>query len=41
MVPSEASIDKMQGGVKFASSLVLTCQSVNWDDSQVNFAPQC
>ena len=37
----EPSIDKMQRGVKLASSLVLACQSVNWDDSQVNFAPQC
>ena len=25
--------DKMQRGVKLANSLVLTCQSVNWDDS--------
>ena len=31
----------MQRGVKLASSLVLTCQSVNWDNSQVKFAPQC
>ena len=30
MVPSE---DKMQRGVKLASSLVLTCHSVNWDNS--------
>ena len=32
---------QMQLEVKLDSSLVLTCQSVNWDESQVKFAPQC